>query len=130
MKFLTPASWAGSQIQSALPEFGQNNSLFKLGDTGNPSGYRDNLMQGKEDQTHHFAFFFQLGYLLGSSSPASIPGPQTFILPILAEFVQGTPSNLNDMRLGVEAMRIGADIRAGRLSLRNAASAVATSVCK
>ncbi|MFN8941883.1 MAG: RHS repeat-associated core domain-containing protein, partial [Acidobacteriota bacterium] len=130
MKFLTPASWAGSLIQSALPEFGQTNTTFRLGYTGAPSGYRDNLTQGHEDQTHHFAFFFQLSYLLGSSSPASIPGPQTFILPILAEFVQGTPGNLNDMRLGVEAMRIGSDMRAGRLSLSNAAAAVMTSVCK
>ncbi|MFO0280572.1 MAG: hypothetical protein ACK532_01535, partial [Acidobacteriota bacterium] len=84
----------------------------------------------KEDPTHYFAFFFQLGYLLRSSSPAIIPGPQTFILPILAELVQGTPGNLIVMRLGLEAMRIGSDIRAERLSLGNAASAVATSVCK
>lgn len=73
------------------------------GESGFAPQYRDNSPQF-QDQGHHFAAFFQFGYQAG----AAWGNVAATLLDLL---------NPGDRELGRRAAQIGADLRAGRISM-------------
>lgn len=108
--------------------------------TGQASGfgadYQNTLPDDKRtgwngDQAHHFAAFFQFGYVhssrtLGGTSLADVA---SFTL----EYFQGLDSgvmNLGDVRLGERAGQIGADLMNGRITRGQVGMEIRSTLCR
>src|SRR5213595_1919678 len=97
-----PAKLAGIEY-STRPVF--------IGNTGFASGYqrqyRDSRGPGtqNQDQSHHFAFYFELGAMVGTAESKDPSVGLTAGLALmfgahLGEILQDTPSNSGDVALG------------------------------
>jgi hypothetical protein len=139
MRELTPATPAGTAASIFFPTFNHSSSFVYLGGEGRPSGYHPNFQQGNEDQGHHFAFYFQLGYGLTPTTISNVLQNHLLAatLPVAGEFLQHIftigrqPAwNPPDNKLGTIAMVIGAGARNGTISPSQAAAQIKSKVCK
>jgi hypothetical protein len=101
--------------------------------TGKPSGYQtkyqntlpDNPITGwNGDQGHHFAAFFQFGYKYGAAAGS--------VTAFATEWWQGLESgvlNAGDVALGEAAAQIGANLKAGKISMSDVASIIQSTLC-
>jgi hypothetical protein len=125
-----------SALSNITPGVAWNSNPVFLNPASNPqpSGYAaqyqntlpDNADTGwNGDQGHHFAAFFQAGYLYGSNAA----GMAAWAL----EYWQGLDSgimNLGDVNLGEVAAQIGADLRSGVITTAQVGNAIKNNLCQ
>jgi RHS repeat-associated protein len=93
--------------------------LLQGGTSGFVSSYQEMLDPKNQDQVHHFAAFFQLGYQAGSLSGA------------IAAFIKDLyPLNPGDINLGIAASALGAELRQGLISQQDVSTQIANGFCK
>jgi RHS repeat-associated protein len=111
-----------------------------IGNTGLASGYlpqyRDSSGPGtqNQDQSHHFAFYFELGAMVGTAESKDPSLGLTAGLTLmfgaqLGEILQGTPSNSGDVALGNAAMQLGYSVGTGALKPSQLSSTIVRTIC-
>jgi hypothetical protein len=107
------ASFANYHIEStSSPEYLAPGG----GDSGFREGYQD--IVGWEDQSHHFAAYFQFGYQAGST-----------IATLAAYITEQNPWNRADIALGIFAAELGAQLSSGKLTMSDIGNRI-SSLCK
>jgi hypothetical protein len=94
-----------------------------LNSTQAPSGFRSQYQDQipNADQAHHFAAFFQLGFVNGADIGSW--------LAKVYEQGERTPDNSGDINLGRVAAQMGAAVAAGDLDPSDLASAILNTLC-
>ncbi len=88
--------------------------LWSSGSSGYVTPYQntvDDSPKGNGDQGHHFAAFFEYGYL-HLNAPG---GGGATVFEWLEALVGGGPANDGDINLGMVAFQIGADLATGKI---------------
>jgi hypothetical protein len=126
---LTPAA-----LSNLIPGIAFNTQYLEL-NSGQASGYQsqyqntlpDNPVTGwNGDQGHHFAAFFQFGFVSGSTSAGSLAA---FGLEYFQSLDSGV-MNLGDVALGEAAAQIGASLRAGTITTAQVAQQIGSTLCQ
>ena len=130
MVILTPSldvSGVRVPLPPSVSSTSSSGGLVNFNDYSQPNGYLPEYQDGfgsganssqisTADQGHHFAAFFQLGFVYGASVGAS---SASFL-----EMLQGSASNQGDINLGIVAARIGDYVHRGILSVDQVADAL------
>ncbi len=100
-----------------------------LNPTGVPSGYlapyQNVPASDTSDQGHHFAAFFQYGYLAGAVT-GTAAATQFEVAEAAYHMVQ---VNTGDINLGIAAVNLGAELRSGQISRFDLANDIRNQLC-
>jgi len=105
-----------------------------VGFDGKTSGFQPQYQEGyplsptSDDQVHHFAFFLNYGVSLVQGG-ALLPAASVGAAAVGLEVIQGTPSNIGDINLGVAAGMIGVDV-ASTGSMSQVGNKIRSTLCK
>ena len=107
-----------------IPGVTGNAGYVALNNGSSPSGFSSQFQDQipNADQAHHFAAFFQLGFVYGASVSASAAS--------WWEKLEGTAGNVGDINLGSVASLIGSYVASGVLPVDEVADAVRQALCK
>jgi len=128
LAILTPNQFPVYLIPGVQGSGGMN--LTILNNVGATSGFATAFQDGygtsagpnNQDQAHHFAAFFQLGFSYGPGVGAAAAD--------WWEKLEGTAGNLGDIALGTVAAALGADVEAGVLKPSDIGGIIRQAICK
>jgi RHS repeat-associated protein len=106
-----------------IPGVNGNSNYQALNPNVAPSGFQSQFQDQdpNADQAHHFAAFFQLGFVYGASVGASAAS--------WWEKLEGTPGNAGDINLGTAAALMGSYVASGVLPVSEVGSAIRENLC-
>ena len=106
-----------------IPGVNGNGAYMAINDGSSPSGFQTQFQDQipNADQVHHFAAFFQLGFVYGGDVATSAAS--------WWEKLEGTAGNVGDVNLGAAAGRIGSYVASGVLPVGEVASAIRENIC-
>jgi hypothetical protein len=107
-----------------IPGLGGNSAYTALNANQSPSGFQTQFQDQipNADQAHHFAAFFQLGFVYGAGTGA--------LAATWWERLEGTAGNVGDINLGTVAARMGAYLASGVLPVNQVADTIRENLCK
>ena len=106
-----------------IPGVGGNSGYQALNSGSSPSGFQSQFQDQipNADQAHHFAAFFQLGFVYGGDVATSAAS--------WWEKLEGTAGNSGDINLGKAAGLIGAYVASGVLPVSEVGATIRDNLC-
>lgn len=116
------------QFASTITGVGTASPPIYMG-TGQPSGYllqyQNTPASDSSDQGHHFAAFFQLGFLYGAADASAF----AIDFEILEAGFNFQNINFGDISLGIAAAELGAEVKSGAISPGSVGTWIRQNLC-